>query len=89
MDPNNQLPKEWKDKFRTLHQQYDLVFQPIIGCYNDNSGKVRARVNIGPVAPPTKKLKIPLYSPDMMQQLQDKFDELEVQGVFVRPEDVN
>ena len=83
-----QLPSEWKNKFDTLHQTYSSVFNPTIGRYNDNFGKVRARVNIGPVSPPNRKLRVPSYSPENRQILQSKFDELEQQGVFVRPEDV-
>ena len=45
-------------------------------------------MNIGPVSPPNRKLRVPSYSPENRQILQSKFDELEQQGVFVRPEDV-
>ena len=74
--------------FLKLHSDFDEVFQPAIGRYNDYSGKVRARVNIGETKPPTKKLHTPNYSKSNLEELQDKFDELESQGVFVRPEDV-
>ena len=89
IDPQNQLSSDWHVKFHNLHLQYDTLFHPSIGCYNDASGKVRARVNIGPVNPPTKKLHVPNYSQANLQLLQSRFDELEAQGVFARPEDVN
>ena len=66
----------------------DDVFQPVIGRYNDYSGKLRARVNIGDTKPPAKKLHAPNYCKNDLEKLQDKFDELENEGVFVRPEDV-
>ena len=39
--------------------------------------------------PPTRKLKIPKYSNSNLQHLQNKFDRLEKQGVFCRPEDLD
>ena len=87
-DPNNQLSPEWKNKFLDLNLQFDSVFEPVIGRYNDHSGRLRARVTFGPVLPPTRKLHAPCYGRDNLQLLQDKFDELEANGVFARPEDV-
>lgn len=49
---------------------------------------MRARVNIGDTKPPAKKLHAPNYDKKNLELLQDKFDELDSQGVFVRPEDV-
>ena len=77
-----------KLRFEKLHLEFDDVFQPVIGKYNDFSGKVRARVNIGDTKPPAKKLHAPNYDKKNLELLQDKFDELDSQGVFVRPEDV-
>ena len=88
IDPNNQLSEEWKDKFIQLHESRKDVFADKIGRYNDSSGKVRARVNIGTAKPPTRKVNIPNYCPKSMQELQDMFDKLEGH-VFARPEDVN
>ena len=52
------------------------------------SGKLPACVNIGSTVPPTCKLHAPSYSHSNLQMLQEKFDELEREGVFARPEDV-
>ena len=89
IDPNNQLSSAWCDKFHKLHLDFDSVFEPTIDCYNDSSGRIRARVNIGTVHPPTKKLHVPNYSSSNLQLLQCKFDELERQGVFAKPDEVN
>ena len=89
IDPNNQLSKEWKDKFARLHEEKKEVFADRIGRYNDFSGKVRARVNIGSAKPPTRKINIPNYCPKSMHDLQDMFDKLEKHNVFARPEDAN
>ena len=65
------------------------LFEPLIGRYNDASGKVRARVNLGKVMPPSRKLNVPLYDRNNLDLLQELFDWLEQQGVFARPEDIN
>ena len=39
--------------------------------------------------PPQRKGRVPQYSRDKLVELQQKFDELEEQGVFRRPEDVS
>ena len=88
VDPNGQLEEGWRLKFKELHELKKLAFANKIGRYNDHSGKVRARVNIGCARPPTRKVNIPNYCPKSMHELQDKFDSLELEGVFARPEDV-
>jgi hypothetical protein len=87
IDPNNQLSSDWKIAFNELHASYDSVFESAIGRYNDKSGKVRSRINISSSKPPTRKLRVPNYCKNNMDALQDKFDELEAEGVFARPED--
>ena len=89
VDPNGQLAPEVQDMFRKLNLKYDELFEPVIGRYNDASGKVRARVNLGKVVPPTRKLQSPRYDKNNLDLLQDKFDQLEALGVFARPENVN
>ena len=43
---------------------------------------------MGPLQPPQWKGKIPLYGHNHLVELQDRFDELERDGVFAKPEDV-
>ncbi len=88
IDPDAQLSAEDKELFAEQHLKYDELFEPVIGRYNDYAGKVRARVNLGRTAPPTRKLHVPRYDKKNLDLLQDKFDELERQGVFRRPEDI-
>ena len=88
VDPNDHLGASWKARFSELNLKFDSVFEPVIGRYNDKSGRVRAHVTFGPALPPARKLHAPCYGKDNLQILQDKFDELEAQGVFARPEDV-
>ena len=44
----------------TLHRHFDSVFNPAFGAYNDYSGTIRAKFNIGPVMPTPRKGKLPL-----------------------------
>jgi hypothetical protein len=88
VDPDKQLLYEDKQCFHALHKQYDSVFDPTIGKYNDASGKVRAFINMGPVEPPAQKGRLPMYQRKDLETLQDKMDELEELGVLAKPESV-
>ena len=89
LDPDNLLPPVITTKFRNLLAQYDFVFDPAITCYNGAFGPLQAKVNMGPVEPPQRKGRLPLYARDKLVELQQKFDELENFGVFRRPEDID
>ena len=89
LDPDNLLSPAIKHRFRTLLDQHDEVFNPAIPGYNGALGPFEAKVNMGPVEPPQRKGRLPLYGRDKLTELQQKFDELENLGVFHRPEDVD
>ena len=88
VDPDQQLTAEERNMFSEQNLKYDELFEPTIGRYNDRDGKVRARVNLGKTTPPTRKVQVPQYDKNNLDVLQDKFDQLEIDGVFARPEDV-
>ncbi|EDO41536.1 predicted protein [Nematostella vectensis] len=88
LDPDSLLPSDIKAKFKALHHEYDQVFDANIEGYNGHVGPFEARVHMGPVEPPQRKGRLPQYAREKLLELQDKFDELENQGVFKRPEDV-
>ncbi len=88
IDPDNQFDPSVRERFRSLLHEYDDVFNPQIDGYNGKSGPFKAVVNMGPVQPPQRKGRVPQYSRNKLVELQDKFDELENLGVFVKPEDV-
>ena len=88
VDPDGQLPGDMQRKFVDLHKEFDSVFDPKNKCYNGHSGPFEAVVNMGPVKPPQRKGKLPLYARNRLDELQDKFDALEADGVFSRPEDL-
>ena len=88
VDPDCQLSSSDKQRFRDLNQQFDSVFNPDFGAYNDYSGSIRAKVNFGPVKPPPQKGKLPFYNQTNLQLLQEEADKLEALGVLAKPEDV-
>ena len=89
VDPDGCLDQDTRDKFIALNLEFDDVFNPSISKYNGASGKIEAVVNIGPTLPPQRKGRLPQYNRNTLEELQDKFDELEAAGVFAKPEQVN
>ena len=88
VDPDKQLPSDVVSQFHSTLNEFDDVFNPTFSGYNGAVGPFEAVVNMGPVQPPQRKGRLPQYSRGQLQELQDKFDELERMGVFKRPEDV-
>ena len=88
LDPDNILSGKVRQSFESVLTQYDDVFNDKLTGYNGASGPFKSVVNMGPVQPPQRKGRLPLYSRDKLVDLQEHFDILEKQGVFARPEDV-
>ncbi|MES9905325.1 MAG: RNase H-like domain-containing protein [Sedimenticola sp.] len=89
IDPDSQLSLPEKQLFHDVNRAYSGVFDPIIGKYNDFSGKIRAYINMGPVDPPPQKGRLPMYNHKNLDLLQEKMDQLESLGVLAKPEDVD
>ena len=87
IDPEGLLTCESREKFANLLHEFDSVFDPRFPGYNGASGPFKAVVNMGPVLPPQRKGRLPQYAKNRLMELQEKFDDLEELGVFVRPED--
>ena len=85
--PTN-LSKPEKEEFRKLHNEYNSVFSPGIGCYNNYSGHFEHFVNVSPNLPPQRRGRVPDYCRNDKEALQSKFDELLKEGVLCRAEDV-
>ena len=88
IDPHDITPIDYKNRLECLCESYGHVFSPKFSGYNGRDGNVKATVNMGPVMPPQRKGRMPLYNKDKLTLLQNKFDELEELGVFARPENV-
>ncbi len=89
IDPDNITPPQYKERLESICDSYSHVFSPKIKGYNGRDGAVKAVVNMGPVLPPQRKGRMPMYNKDKLNLLQSKFDELEELGVFMKPENVN
>lgn len=88
LDPDNLMDADTKSAFSNLLVEYKSVFDSKFPGYNGACGPIKAIVNIGPVQPPQRKGRIPLYNNSNLDLLQSKFDELESLGVFQKPEDL-
>ena len=86
IDPDGMLSPDERSSFRSIVQEY--VFDANYRGYNVNVRPFEAVVNIGPVEPLQRKGHLPQYAFNQLAELQNKFDELESMGVFVRPKDV-
>lgn len=76
-----------RSKFVELHQSFSEVFSPDFPGYNGALGPLNATVNMGPVQPPQRKGRLPQYSRNKLEELQQEFDRLEFLGVFKRPDE--
>lgn len=82
------LNSDDNDKFSDVVNKYSEVFDPNFVGYNRAIDQFEASVNICPVQPQQRKGWVPQYSKDKLFELQWKFDQLELSGVFSRPKDV-
>lgn len=82
------VPSDVVNTVKTLHNNFVDIFDSSIGCYNDASGLIRAKVVIGSVEPPASKSYLPAYNNETMDIMQSTFDNLEMEGVLARPEDL-
>ena len=87
IDPDGLLSPAEKAAFISLLKEFEFFDPCIPGC-NGGASPIEGVVNMGPVEPPQRKGHVPQYSRDELNLLQTKFDELEAQGVFRRPEDL-
>ena len=88
-NPANILSQYHELEFKNITKTYNSVFTPVTSPYNGKYGACFVEVNLGKSMPPQHKGRVPFYGRDNLQQLQEKFDELESKGVFSRPQDID
>ena len=88
IDPSNMLNDSIKKDFEAINHKFDHVFSPDVGKYNGHSGRFKHIINMGPSLPPQQRGRVPQYDHGKKVLLQEKFDELQQQGVFAKPEDL-
>ena len=64
------------------------VFNPEFVAYNNSSGVIQVKINLGKVPQPPHKSRITLYMHSDLQLLQEEYDNLEALGVLAKPEGV-
>ena len=80
------MPLQMKEKFAKVNSDFKNVFNSSFLPYNDNSGIIRANLNLGPVEPCARKGKMPFYDQKNLQMLQQEADKLEKLGVLGKHE---
>lgn len=88
IDPDNILPKEFRDMFRDITLSYKDIISETPGRYNGFYGQVNCALTLSGTPPPSVKPRLPNYSEDKMRILADKMDEMEQWGVIVKPESI-
>ena len=88
VNPDKIVSEVTESRFKKLNEDYKDVFKSNFEGYNGHAGPIAVKVNMGSVEPPQRKGKLPQYSRNMLEELQEKFDQLESMGVFAKPEDV-
>ena len=91
VDPGKIILESYQTKFRILTQAYTDVFDTKIqgynALYNGSMGLFEATIKMGAIQPPPqRKGRVPQCARNKLLELHRKFDELENQGVFARPE---
>ena len=61
IDPDNIMPKNWKDKFRSLCEKFECLFTPRPGRYNGYYGRIDNSINFSSIPPPSIKARLPKY----------------------------
>ena len=89
LDPDNILEEEHRQLFMKVHEKYSQVFSSKPGLYNGALGNLDAHLilnnnNIEPPSFPCRKI---IQSDKLNQLKQNLMDEMEADGLLVRPED--
>ena len=88
IDPDDTMSVPWKNKFRSLCEEYKDIINYRPARYNGFFGDVDNRIDFASVPPPTSKIYMPKYSEKMNQILAKKMDQLEEWNVLAKPEDI-
>ena len=92
VDPDKIRLESYQTKFHTLTQTYNDVFDTKIRGYNGSMDPFEATINMGAIQPPSPipptkhKGRVSQCARNKVLELHRKFDKLENQGVFARPE---
>ena len=86
LDPDDQLSKDWKNKFYGICSQFKDVINPNPGRYNGYYGDIDCSINFASSPPPSVKARIPNYPHSKLQLMGKLMDDMERMGVLQTPE---
>lgn len=70
-------------------KDHDSLFNPLLSIDNGKARKFDVKIDMGPTQPPQRKGRLPPYSTEKLQILQDRCNELEALRVLRKPEEIN
>ena len=88
IDPDDQLAKVWKERFRRTCDRYSDVINPNPGRYNNHYGNVDCKIDFCSTPPPSVKARLPNYSTEKLKIMAEQMDKMEEMGVLAKPERV-
>ena len=88
IDPDDQLAKVWKERFRITCDRFCDVINPNPGRYNNYYGDVDCSIDFCSTPPPSVKARLPNYSTEKLNIMAETMDKMERMGVLSKPEDV-
>ena len=91
VDPDDQLTPDERKLFNDINTKYSTIFSSKPGKYNGSLGNLDAKLilNNSDIDPPSFPCKRILQSEKLDDIKQDIMDQMEADGILVRPEDVN
>ena len=81
IDPDDVLSSTWRNKFKTICEEYTDIITPRPGKYNGYFGRIDNSINFTTAPPPSVRSHLPKYSHEMLKVMADKMDKLEEWGV--------
>ena len=88
IDPDDQLAKVWKERFKRTCERFSDVINPNPGRYNNYYGDVDCTIDFCSTPPPSVKARLPNYSSDKLKLMAETMDRMEEMGVLAKPENV-
>ena len=88
IDPDNQLAKIWKERFKKTCERFSDVINPNPGRYNNHYGDVDCTIDFCSTPPPSIKARLPNYSSEKLKLMAEQMDKMEEMGVLAKPENV-
>ena len=87
IDPDNQMPEEFRNSFRTTCEEFRDVINPNPGRYNNSYGDIDCSIDFCSTPPPSVRARLPNYSNEKLKLMAEQMDKMEAMGVLAKPED--